>query len=60
MVIEILLMSLSGGMGKTGIGLPVSGARKRARSAATVTTATTRNAAQIYCAALGERKLDTG
>ncbi|ABK70864.1 hypothetical protein MUB01_18505 [Mycolicibacterium smegmatis] len=32
----------------------------RLRSTATTTTATTRNAAQIHCAALGERELKAG
>jgi hypothetical protein len=36
------------------------GARKRGYSATTTTTATTRDAAQIDCAALGEQELNAG
>jgi hypothetical protein len=36
------------------------GAKRRGYSAATATTATTRDAAQIDCAALGEQKLEAG
>jgi len=36
------------------------GARRRGYSAATTTTATTRDAAQIDCAALGEHRLKAG
>jgi hypothetical protein len=40
---------------------PESGARgRRGYSAATTTTATTRGAAQIDCATLGERELEAG
>jgi hypothetical protein len=42
-------------------GCPMSDAEEGANdSAATTTTATTRNAAQIHCAALGERELEAG
>ncbi|MUM30562.1 hypothetical protein FZI93_01290 [Mycobacterium sp. CBMA361] len=34
--------------------------RRRGYSAATTTTATTRDAAQIHCAALGEPQLEAG
>jgi hypothetical protein len=58
---NVLLLRRRAGHEQARMGCSESGARKeRGYSAATTTTATTRDAAQIDCAALGEHRLEAG
>ncbi|MCV7366401.1 hypothetical protein H7K09_02810 [Mycolicibacterium duvalii] len=56
---ELLLMCIGGLVGRKRPLTECGAQRRRGYSAAT-TTATTRDAAQIDCAALGEHKLEAG
>jgi len=57
----MLLIVVKDGRGHATEGCSEGGAKKgRGYSAATTTTATTRDAAQIDCAALGEHRLEAG
>jgi hypothetical protein len=58
---RILLLVVKEWLGASHQGCSECGAKsERGYSAATTTTATTRDAAQIYCAALGEHELNAG
>jgi hypothetical protein len=56
----LLEMLWSQGWGHTTWVCSECGSERRGYSAATTTTATTRNAAQVHCAALGEQLLEAG